>query len=90
MPAGSLRKLELCDTDGQRIREIPLPDIPVMDSGGKTQMHLADISDGRVYVRLTVSGGAPGTDMDVIFCCAIDEISQNNGVWTAVIDKTQT
>ncbi len=89
VPAGSLRKLELCDTDGQRIREIPLPDIPVMDSGGKAQMHLADISDGRVYVRLTVSGGAPGTDMDVIFCCAIDEISQNNGVWTAVIDKTQ-
>ena len=28
LSAGSLKKLELCDTDGQRIREITLPDIP--------------------------------------------------------------
>ena len=51
-------------------------------------MHLADISDGKVYIRLTVSGGDDSTNTDVICYQTIDELSLGTGEWKPVIDKT--
>lgn len=88
LSAGSLKKLELCDTDGQRIREITLPDIPKHEKNSSAEMHLADISDGKVYIRLTVSGGDDSSNTDVICYQTIDELSLGTGEWKTVIDKT--
>ena len=90
LTAGSVKKLELCDTDGQRIREIELPDLPDAESGRTGKLELADIANGKVYLHMTVSDAASGTDsdMDVIYCQTLDEIAGGNGSWTAIIDKT--